>query len=158
VSAGSAPLERSRSARLRSPLLLALGVLLAFEAAGGLWLFVAFLTAGRRPGESLHTLAGGPLAALYAIYQWRHWRRVRPFRARLDFVLGLVAATVMALALLSGLALGGWWWSARLAARAAGEVGYPPLLSALHNIGSMLVLAFVGAHLGAVLMRDRPRP
>jgi hypothetical protein len=37
------------------------------------------------------------------------------------------------------------------------EVGYAPALSALHNIGSVAVLTFVGAHLGAVLMRDRSR-
>ena len=34
---------------------------------------------------------------------------------------------------------------------------YPPLMSAVHNIGSMLVLTFAGAHLGAVLLRDRTR-
>ena len=158
MSQASSALERSRSDRLRSPLLLALSVLLALETVGGLVLFAAFLTMGRRPGEALHTLAGVPLAALYALYQWRHWRRVRPLRARLDYVLGLVAALVMGLTLLTGLGLGAWWWQARVTARSGGEVAYPPLLSALHNIGSMLVMAFVGAHLGAVLMRDRPRP
>ena len=47
-------MSRSRSAseragRLRSPLLIALWILLAFEAASGLVLFAAFLIAGRRP-------------------------------------------------------------------------------------------------------------
>ena len=36
-----------------------------------------------------------------------------------------------------------------------GEVPYPTALSSAHNIGSMLVLTFVLAHVGAVLMRAR---
>lgn len=146
-----------RAERLRAPLLIALWVLLAFETAGGLILFVASLVVGRRPGETLHVAAGVPLTALYAAYQWRHWQRVAPLRARPDHVLGLVAASVMALTLASGLVLGVEWWMARVASPRLGEVGYPAWLSAVHNIGSMLVMAFVGAHLGAVLMRERPR-
>ena len=147
-------MSRSRSAaeragRLRSPLLIALWILLAFEAASGLVLFAAFLIAGRRPGETLHVIAGVPLAVVYAVYQWRHWRRVSPLRGRPDHVLGLVAAAVMALTLASGLLLGVWWWNGR------GEgASYPVWLTALHNIGSMLVLSFVGAHLLLILMRD----
>ena len=142
-----------RRGRLRSPLLVTLWVFLAFEAITGLVLFTAFLVAGRRPGETLHVLAGVPLAAIYATYQWRHWHRVAPFRARPEHVLGLVAAIVTALTVLSGLALGILWWIGR-ASGGAGEISYPAGLSALHNIGSMLLLSFVGAHLGSVLRRD----
>ena len=83
-------LERAR--RLRSPLLIALWVLLALESAGGLLIFFARVAYGRLPDEALHVLAGAALTAVYALYQWRHWRRVRPFRARLDYALGLIAA------------------------------------------------------------------
>lgn len=146
-----------RAERLRAPLLVALWALLAFETAGGLVLFTAYLVAGRRPGESLHVVAGVLLAGCYAVYQWRHWGRVAPLRPRVDYVLGTVAACVTALTLGSGLVLGAAWWAARVTARRGGEVGYAPWLSAVHNIGGMLILAFVGAHLGAVLMRDRTR-
>jgi hypothetical protein len=37
-------------------------------------------------------------------------------------------------------------------------VRYPPLLCAVHNVASMVVLTFVGAHVGAVLFRERDRP
>jgi hypothetical protein len=131
----------------------ALWVFLGFEATSGLVLFTTFLVAGRRPGETIHVAAGVPLAALYAIYQWRHWSRVAPFRGRTEHVLGLVAAVVTSLTVLSGLVLGAMWWVAR-AAGARGEVAYPTWLSALHNIGSMLLLSFVGAHLGSVLRRE----
>ncbi len=155
MSLPRAALERGE--RLRAPLLIALWILLGFEAAGGLILFTAFLVLGRRPGEALHVVVGVPLAALYAVYQWQHWRRVAPFRGRPDHVLGLVAAIVMSLTLASGLALGALWWSARVARPHGGEIAYPAALSAFHNIGSMLVLAFVGAHLGAVLRRETGR-
>ena len=145
---GSGP---TRAARLRAPLLLALGITLAFEAAGGLWLFAARLLVGSSPGVALHVGGGLALNVLYAAYQWGHWRRVRPFRARLDHALGLIAALAIVCTQLSGLWLGALWWRSR----AAGIVDYPPLLSAAHNIFSMLVLTFTGAHLGAVLMRDR---
>ena len=151
------PSHGPRSERLRSPLLIALWVLLAVESLGGLALFAAFLVAGRRPGETLHVLAGVALTAVYSVYQWTHWRRVRPLRPRMDYVLGLIAAAVMALTLLTGLVLVVPWWVARVAAPRPGEVPYPTLLSAAHNIGGMLVLSFVGAHLGAVLLRDRSR-
>jgi hypothetical protein len=36
-------------------------------------------------------------------------------------------------------------------------VRYPSLLSAAHNVASMVVLTFVLAHLGAVLFRSRER-
>ena len=155
-------MSRSRSAaeraeRLRSPLLIALWILLAFEAASGLLLFTAFLVAGRRPGEALHVVAGVPLAVVYAVYQWRHWRRVSPFRGRPDHVLGLVAASVTALTLATGLWLAGPWWIARVASPQAGAVSYPVALSSVHNLGSMLVMAFVGAHLVAVLSRGAAR-
>ncbi len=155
------PRENPRSARLRSPLLLALGGLLAVEAVGGLVIFCARLAFGTTPGETLHVVAGLMLTAVYAVYQWRHWSRVRPFRAQLDYALGALAATFMALTNLTGLILALSWWHHRFGPHhrfgqaAAGPVSYPPLLSAAHDIGSMVVLAFVGAHLGAVLMRDR---
>jgi len=155
VQSPEAP-EHARSGRLRDPVLLALGALLAVEAAGGLLLFFARLVWGTAPGEMLHVLAGLALTGVFVVYQWNHWIRVAPFRARQDYVLGAIASAVMALTLVSGLWLGLEWWQARSEA-AAGTVRYSPLLSAVHNIGSMLVLAFVGAHLGAVLMRDRLR-
>jgi hypothetical protein len=153
--------ENPRTSRLRSPLLLALWVLLAVEAMGGLWIFGARLAFGTRPGETLHILVGVPFTVVYAVYQWRHWSRVRPFRPQLDYAMGALAATFMALTNLTGLVLAAGWWHARvgpasqLGEAASGPVSYPPLLSAAHDIGSMVVLAFVGAHLGAVLMRDR---
>jgi hypothetical protein len=157
VSAGSTPAEiRSvaapRAKRLRAPLLVTLWALLGFEAAGGLVLFCARLVAGQSPGVTLHVLVGLVLTLVYAAYQWSHWFRVAPFRARLDYALGLIAATSLVITQTTGLVLGWIWW------RAAGAPpAYPALLSALHNIMSMLVLTFVGAHLGAVLVRDRRR-
>jgi hypothetical protein len=142
-----------RARRMRSPLLLLLWALLAFEALGGIVIFVARLATGSVPGEALHVVAGLALTVVYAVYQWRHWLRVRAQRG-LHFLMGVLAASSMALANLSGLALGVVWWRDRVAGEAA-AAGYPPALSAVHNIGSMLVLTFVGAHLAAVLMRDR---
>ena len=144
-------LERAR--RLRAPLLLALWALLAFEGLGGLVIFFARVAFGSLPGEALHVLGGVALTLAYAAYQWRHWTRVRPFRPRMHFALGLIAALSMALTNLSGLALGWMWWQHRL--DGAGRVPYPPLLSALHDIGSMMAASFILAHLGAVLARDR---
>ena len=144
-----------RARRLRAPLLLTVWGLLAFEAVGGGVIFVARVTAGMTPGETVHVLAGLALTASYALYQWRHWGRVAPFRARLDYAIGLLAACFMAAANLTGLWLGALWWRERVALGSAAPVDYPSLLSAVHNIGSMLVLTFVGAHLGAVLLRDR---
>jgi len=144
-------LERAR--RIRAPLLLALWALLAFEGLGGLVIFFARVAFGSLPGEALHVLGGVALTLVYAVYQWRHWNRVRPFRPRMHFALGLIAALSMALTNLSGLALGWMWWQHRL--DGAGRVPYPPLLSALHDIGSMMALSFILAHLGAVLARDR---
>lgn len=129
--------------------------LLAFEAAGGMVIFVARLGFGATPGEALHVLAGLALTVLYAVYQWRHWRRVR-FQRGLHFTMGVLAALWMALVNLTGLALGAVWWRDRVQAGLA-AAAYPPALSAAHNIGSMLVLAFVGAHLAAVLARPLPR-
>jgi hypothetical protein len=138
-------------------LLVALWLLLAFEAAGGLVIFCARLVLGRTPGEALHVGAGVALTAVYAAYQWSHWARVAPFRARLDYTLGLIASLALALTQITGLWLAVSWWRDRIAHPTTAGVGYPPSLSALHNIGSVAVLTFVGAHLGAVLMRDRAR-
>ncbi len=148
-------LDPARAERLRSPLLRALGLLLAVEAVGGLTIFYARLALGTTPGEALHVVAGVALTVVYAVYQWQHWSRVEPFRARLDYAIGLLAALSMAATNLTGLALGLDWWRVRVVHHDASAVSYPPPLSAAHNIGSMLVLTFVGAHLGAVLMRDR---
>jgi hypothetical protein len=150
VSAAPAT-DLSRARRLRAPLLVALGVLLAFEAGGGLVIFFARLATGSIPGEALHVFAGVALTLVYAAYQWSHWSRVAPYRARLDYTLGLIAALSLALAQLTGLALAWPWWQARGGGAAT---AYPPLVSAAHNVMSMFVLTFVGAHLGAVLQRD----
>jgi hypothetical protein len=143
-----------RAARLRAPLLLALWALLAVEAVGGLVIFFARLAAGATPGETLHVVAGAALTIVYAAYLWGHWRRVAPFRARLDYALGLVAALAMALTQISGLWLGLEWW--RVRAAGAGPVPYTAWASGVHNVMSMLVLTFVAAHLGAVLQRAAP--
>lgn len=141
-----------RARRLRSPLLLAFAALLAFDAGGGLVLFYARLAYGTLPGERSHVLVGIPLALFYAVYLWQHWRRVRPIRARLDYGLGLIAAFSLA----ASLTLGGWlgwlWWRSR---GSGAPAHYPEIVSAAHNITSMLVLTFVLAHLLAVLARDR---
>lgn len=146
---------RERAARLRSPLLLALAALLGFEALGGLVIFVARLTAGTAPGETLHVIGGVLLTGLYAVYQWRHWRSVRPFVRRLDHGLGLLAALTMAFVNLTGLWLGVSWWQGRDVPL---ELRYPATLSAVHNVAAMLVVSFVPAHLGAVLLRARRAP
>jgi hypothetical protein len=149
----SAPLP-PRARRLRAPLLLTLWGLLAFEALGGLVIFVARLAAGETPGETLHVIGGCLLLLVYAIYQWRHWNRVAPVRRRLDYGLGLLAAGSMVFAHVTGLLLGLAWWRDRIAAPTGKEVDYPALLSAMHNIAGMLILTFAAAHLGAVLFRD----
>jgi hypothetical protein len=136
---------------MRAPLLVALWGLLAFEAAGGLVIFFARLAAGALPGEEAHVYAGIALTFAYAAYQWGHWHRVAPFRARLDYALGLIAAIALALTQLTGFALAWPWWLARGTATPA---VYGSLLSGAHNVMSMFVLTFVGAHLGAVLQRD----
>ena len=137
-----------RRQRLRSPLLLAFAVVLAFEAAGGIVIFCARLAYGAMPGETLHVIGGLVLTPLYALYQWRHWRRIRPVRQRLDHALGLLASGSIVLTQASGFALGFAWLEAGGAA-----ADYEPVVSALHNIGSMLVMTFVAAHVGAVLKR-----
>jgi hypothetical protein len=146
--------EYPRAKRLRAPLLITLWTLLAIEALGGLVIFFARLAWGHTPGEALHVIGGVALTFAYAIYQWQHWGRVAPFRARLDYALGLIAAIFMAATNLTGLWLGALWWQERIAHASSAAVRYPSPLSAAHNIGSMVVLTFVGAHLGAVLTRD----
>jgi len=145
------PVPSPRARRLRAPVLVALAVLLTIEAASGFVIFVARVVNGSAPGTALHTFAGAGLTIAYLVYQWPHWTRVRPWRSRLDYVLGLIAAGAMAVTLGSGLVLGAAWWRTRP------SPSYSPPLSAVHNIGSMLVLTFAGAHLGAVLLRDRTR-
>jgi len=146
--------DAPRARRLRSPLLVSLWVLLAFEGAGGLVIFFARLATGATPGETLHVVAGALLAPLYALYQWQHWTRVRPWRSRLDHALGLIAALSMAGALGTGLWLAWPWWQVRVVSGRGEAVLYPVAVSATHNIMSLLVLTFVGAHLAAVLSRD----
>jgi hypothetical protein len=155
VSTRALPEPRAR--RLRAPLLIALWALLAFEAAGGLVLFTARLVAGASPGEAAHVAGGLVLTVIYAVYQFQHWRRVSPFRSQLHYGLGLIAAVFMALVNLSGLWLATAWWRDRIAAPTTAPVRYPALLSAAHNVASMVVLTFVLAHLGAVLFRSRER-
>ena len=145
----------SRARRLRAPLLVTVWGLLACEAIGGFVIFFARLVYGETPGETLHVLAGLVFTAVYALYQWRHWRRVRPFRNRLDYALGLFSLGFMTAALVTGMALALPWWHERIVAASVGPVQYPFWLSAGHNVASVMVLAFVAAHLGAVLLRDR---
>ena len=59
--------------------------------------------------------------------------------------------------LLSGLALAWFWWRGRFVAPTGARVGYLALLSAAHNVASMVVLTFVLAHVGAALFRSRER-
>lgn len=140
----------ARAARLRSPLLIAFAVILAFESAGGIVIFCARLAYGTTPGEALHVIGGVVLTGLYAAYQWRHWLRVRPVRQRLDYALGILATASLILTQASGWALGITWWQSR-----EGTPEYAPVVSGLHNIGNMLVLTFVAAHVGAVFQRAR---
>lgn len=149
------PFVAPRSRRLRAPLLVLLWWLLAIEAVGGLILFFMRLAAGSAPGETVHVIAGAGLTLVYAVYQWQHWFRVAPWRGRLDYAMGLIAAIAMGVTLATGYVLAWPWWSARIMARTNGPVAYPSLVSAAHNIMSMLVLTFVLAHLAAVLLRDR---
>jgi hypothetical protein len=149
------PFGSPRSRRLRAPLLVLLWWLLGIEAAGGLVIFFMRLAAGTMPGESLHVIAGAGLTLVYVMYQVQHWGRVSPWRARLDYALGLIAATAMGLTLATGYALAWPWWVARVVRRTADAVAYSSLAIAAHNIMSMLVLTFVLAHLAAVLLRDR---
>jgi hypothetical protein len=128
--------------------------LLALEALGGLMIFFARLAWGTTPGEALHVIAGVLLVPPYVLYQWQHWTRVRPVRARLDYGLGILSAVFMVATLATGLGLGAAWWRSRTIEHASGAVPYAPVLSAAHNIGTMLVLTFFGAHLIAVLARD----
>jgi hypothetical protein len=147
--------EAPRARRLRAPLLLALSALLGIEAVGGLVIFFMRLAAGSTPGESLHVVAGALLTLVYAIYQWRHWTRVAPWRGRLDYALGLIGAISMGVTLATGYVLAWPWWALRVVARSGVPVAYPSGVSAAHNIMSMLVLTFVAAHLAAVLLRDK---
>jgi hypothetical protein len=107
---------------------------------------------GASPGVLLHVIAGLALTLVYAVYQLAHWNRVAPWRARLDYVLGLIAATTMIGTNGTGLWLAAIWWNARSSNAAP---AYPVALSAAHTLGTMLALTFAGAHLAAVLQRDR---
>jgi hypothetical protein len=148
------PLDDPRARRLLAPLLLALWMLLALEALGGLVIFVARLLWGATPGEALHVVLGLLLTVVYSVYQWRHWQRVRPLRRQVHYGLGVIAASFMALTNLTGLWLAAFWWQDRIIAASAAAVRYPVLLSAVHNVASMVVLTFVAAHVGAVLFRN----
>lgn len=139
---------------MRAPLLVLLWWLLGVEAAGGLLIFFMRLAAGTTPGEALHVYIGAAFTLVYLAYQWPHWTRVRPWRSRLDYALGLIAALSMAATLGTGYALAWPWWRLRLQQHSADPVLYSTVVSAAHNIMSMLVLTFVGAHLAAVLLRD----
>jgi hypothetical protein len=139
---------------MRAPLLVLLWWLLGFEAAGGLLIFFMRLAAGSTPGEALHISIGAAFTLVYLAYQWPHWTRVRPWRSRLDYALGLIAALSMAATLGTGYALAWPWWLLRVGQQSADPVLYSTVVSAAHNIMSMLVLTFVGAHLAAVLLRD----
>ena len=108
---------------------------------------------GVTPGVALHVAAGLALTVVYTIYQVTHWNRVAPWRSRPDYVLGLIAAITLSVTDLTGLGLGWIWWVRRL--DGTGIVAYPVAMSAVHTLGTMLVLAFASGHLAAVLARDR---
>jgi hypothetical protein len=140
--------------RLRAPLLLALAALLLLEAAGGLLILFVRVAYGATPGVALHVAGGLALTVVYAIYQITHWNRVAPWRARPDYVLGLIAACSMAAVNLTGFPLAWAWWLAAASAHGGpGSPVYPVALSAVHTLGTMLVLTFAIAHLAAVLQR-----
>ncbi|MEQ1834437.1 MAG: hypothetical protein ABL977_15430 [Candidatus Eisenbacteria bacterium] len=153
MSAPVTPTARDR--RMRAPLLVLLWWLLGFEAAGGLLMFFMRLAAGTTPGELLHIAVGALLTLVYAVYQIQHWLRVTPFRTRMDYALGLIAAVSMVVTLGTGIALALPWWTLRMTQHSTAPVPYSTVVSAAHNIMSMLVLTFVGAHLAAVLLRDQ---
>ena len=161
MSGGQAPARNivpfavPRSRRLRAPLLVLLWWLLGVEGAGGLVISFMRLATGSMPGETVHVIAGAGLTLVYALYQWQHWFRVSPWRGRLDYAMGLIAAIAMIITLATGYVLAWPWWMLRIVHRAGGAVAYAPLVSAAHTIMSMLVLTFVLAHLAAVLLRDR---
>jgi hypothetical protein len=150
----AAPVLNPRDRRMRAPVLVLLWWLLGFEAAGGLLIFFMRLAAGRTPGEMLHVVVGALFTLVYLAYQWPHWTRVRPWRSRLDYALGLIAAASMFATLGTGYALAWPWWQLRMQEHSTAAVPYSTVVSAAHNIMSMLVLTFVGAHLAAVLLRD----
>lgn len=145
---GGGPEARAR--RLRSPLLVAFWTLLAIEALGGLVIFAARLATGALPGETLHVGGGVLFTVAWLVYQVRHWVRVRPFRATLDHAMGWIATLALAATNGTGLALGVAWWRAHAAGVPA---RYATGLSTAHLVGTMLALSFVGAHLGAALLR-----
>jgi len=128
-------------------------VLLAVESVGGLVILFARVAFGAMPGVALHVLAGVALSVVYTAYQITHWSRVAPWRSRPDYVLGLIAAVTLSATNVTGLVLGWFWWDSRLGG--TGLARCPVGLSAAHTLGTMLVLAFAGAHLAAVLQRDR---
>lgn len=143
---------------MRAPLLVLLWWLLAFEALGGLVIFFMRLATGTTPGELLHIAVGALFTLVYVAYQIPHFARVAPWRNRMDYALGLIAALSMLATLGTGIALTLQWWPVRVVASSPDAIAYTPAVSAAHNIMSMLVLAFVGAHLAAVLMRDARSP
>ena len=149
----SGPPPAARAERLKAPLLLVLWVLLGIEAVGGLVVFFARLATGSTPGETLHVVAGAILTPVYAVYQWQHWIRVAPWRSRLDYAIGLIAALSIGATLATGYLLAWPWWEMRVTGPGDGPISYSPPVSAAHNIMSMLVLTFVGAHVAAVLLR-----
>ncbi len=143
---------------MRAPLLVLLWWLLAFEALGGLVIFFMRLANGTTPGEALHLGVGAVFTLVYVAYQLPHVMRVAPWRNRLDYALGLIAALSMLATLGTGIVLALEWWPVRVTAGRPDAIAYTPAVSAAHNIMSMLVLTFVGAHLAAVLMRDARSP
>lgn len=147
----------ARRRRLQAPSLVVLGLLLVIESVGGLAIFFMRLATGALPGETLHVVAGAALTLVYAAYQWQHWARVAPWRNRLDYVLGLIATLSLVVTLATGIVLTVPWWEVRMVAGSDAAVTYATLTSAAHNIMGMLVMTFVGAHVAAVLRRDRPR-
>lgn len=158
MSATSRTTEHPRARRLRAPLLVLLWGLLAFEALGGLVIFFMRLATGTLPGETLHVAVGALFTLVYVAYQIPHIARVAPWRNRMDYALGLIAALSMSAALGTGLVLALEWWPVRVTAASDATVAYTPFVSAAHNLMSMLVLTFVGAHLAAVLLRDARSP
>jgi hypothetical protein len=142
LRAAAAP---SQARRWRSPLAIATlsGLLLAL-LTGSTLLFVSMVPAVR----DFWVLAHWALAMLalvpYALYQWRHYQRVRPFARQTHYRVGLQAFFLVSGAALSGLLL--------VTPLRAGTTPYS-IVDLLHIFFSYAFTLLLSAHLTLVAMR-----